>query len=373
MMSAKPGPIVLFGSGETSPSGRKIFESLFETLPEPPRVALLETPAGFEPNSERVIGKVADFLSRRLQNYKPQISTIPARRRSSYFGPDNPEILAPILQANVIFLGPGSPTYAVRQLEGSLAWDYILARHRLGAALVFASAAVIAASTYALPVYEIYKAGEDLHWKPGLDLFGLYQVPLVLIPHWNNNDGGNELDTSRCFMGQARFAGLMDLLPQGLAVLGLDEKTALVIRPGDFACHVMGMGGVTLLHTGHEHIKGMPTAALDNNLGFIADQRESHVHQYQQGETFDLKECFPLQAPAGGEGLPEEVWRKALDANQLDESKGPTAQVLGLLEKRQEARSRNDWAAADALRNQIAGLGWRVSDTVDGQQVERNP
>ena len=33
----------------------------------------------------------------------------------------------------MIFMGPGSPSYAVRQLEDSLTWEYILARHRLGA------------------------------------------------------------------------------------------------------------------------------------------------------------------------------------------------------------------------------------------------
>ncbi len=49
-----PGPVVLFGSGETSPSGRKVFDFVMRSLPESPQVALLETPAGFELNSDRV-------------------------------------------------------------------------------------------------------------------------------------------------------------------------------------------------------------------------------------------------------------------------------------------------------------------------------
>ncbi len=167
----KPGIIVLFGSGETSPSGRKVFEEIFNQLPPAPRLSLVETPAGFELNSAQVIGKIAEFLSHRLQNYQPQITIIPARKRGTTLSPDNESVVAPILESDLIFMGPGSPSYAVRQLKASLAWDYLIARHRLGAAIVLASSAVVAFSTYSLPVYEIYKVGEDLHWKPGLRLF----------------------------------------------------------------------------------------------------------------------------------------------------------------------------------------------------------
>ena len=248
-----PGPVVLFGSGETSPSGRKVFDFLLSKLTPAPRLALLETPAGFELNSEQVIGRVAEFISHRLQNYRPQVEIVAARKRGTPFSPDDPAVAAPLLEADLIFMGPGSPSYAVRQLQDSLAWQYLQARHRLGAALSFASAATVAAGAYALPVYEIYKVGEDLHWKPGLDLLGPYGLPLVFIPHWNNNDGGEELDTSRCFMGQERFAKLMEMLPPDLTVIGLDEKTALVLDVQAGVCRVMGLGGVTLIHTGHMH------------------------------------------------------------------------------------------------------------------------
>ena len=56
------------------------------------RVALLETPAGFELNSDRVIGRVADFFHHRLQNYRPRVDVIPARKRGTPFSPDDPEI-----------------------------------------------------------------------------------------------------------------------------------------------------------------------------------------------------------------------------------------------------------------------------------------
>ncbi len=72
--SITPGPVVLFGSGETSPSGRKVFDSVLRNLPQSPRVTLVETPAGFELNSAQVIGRVGEFISLRLQNYQPRIS-----------------------------------------------------------------------------------------------------------------------------------------------------------------------------------------------------------------------------------------------------------------------------------------------------------
>ena len=148
------------------------------------------------------------------------MTLVPARRRGTALSPDNPEIVAPLLDSDVIFLGPGSPSYAVRQLQDSLAWHTLRGRQRLGAAVVLASAASIAAGAYALPVYEIYKVGEDPHWKPGLDLFADFGLKLAVMPHWNNNDGGAELDTSRCFMGLARFEPLLAMLPADVVVLG---------------------------------------------------------------------------------------------------------------------------------------------------------
>ena len=68
-MNNKPGPIAMLGSGETSLAGGRVFEAIAKTQKQPLQVALLETPAGFELNAGKVTGKVADFLSKRLQNY----------------------------------------------------------------------------------------------------------------------------------------------------------------------------------------------------------------------------------------------------------------------------------------------------------------
>ena len=98
-----------------------------------------------------------------------------------------------------------------------------------------------------LPVYEIYKAGHDLSWQPGLDLFGAYGQKLVFVPHWNNAEGGVELDTSCCFMGRGRFEALAAMLPPDVTVVGIDEHTALAVDLADGAAEVMGAGDVTVL------------------------------------------------------------------------------------------------------------------------------
>jgi cyanophycinase-like exopeptidase len=344
----RPGYVILFGSGETSASGRKIYEWLMQRLPSAIRAAVLETPAGFELNSAQVAGRVAEFLRWRLQNYRLQVHVVPARKRGTPFSPDDPHIVAPLVESNVIFLGPGSPTYAVRQLQDSLAWHMLRARHRLGAAIVLASAATIAASAHALPVYEIYKVGEDVHWRPGLDFFGDFGLSLVFIPHWNNAEGGTELDTSHCFMGQSRFEQLLGMLPCDMTVIGIDEHTALVLDLAADKCHVMGTGGITLVRGGYAcHIKA--------------------------NQDFPISEFGPFHIPELEAGLSPEVWH-GLQSAQVPAATGdapqPSAEVLALVERRETARMRHDWATADDLRERITRLGWQILDTPQRPRLE---
>jgi len=65
------GKIAFLGSGETSLAGGRIFESLVRDLQGPVRIALMETPAGFELNSAQVVGRVGDFMATRLQTISP--------------------------------------------------------------------------------------------------------------------------------------------------------------------------------------------------------------------------------------------------------------------------------------------------------------
>ena len=341
-MYDKPGPIAMLGSGETSLAGGRIFETIAKKLRQPLQIALLETPAGFELNADKVTGKVANFLSKRLQNYNLTVESVPARKRGTQFSPDNEENFEALFTANMIFMGPGSPTYAVRQLKGSLAWDIVRARHRQGAALIFASAAMIAVGKFALPVYEIFKVGEDVHAVPGLDLFGDFGLSLSFIPHWNNTDGGEDVDTSRCFIGQDRFRLWCDELPDDHATLGLDEHTGLIIDFNEDTCTVHGVSSATLL-------------------------RDCDPKIYPAKAVFSIGE-FGEGSLKGDGIIRQDAWdlvNQHLHIKNIQEI--PDDDVLDLLELRDQARNDQDWDEADKIRERISSHGWKVKDTPEGQ------
>ncbi|MBI5934271.1 MAG: cysteinyl-tRNA synthetase [Chloroflexi bacterium] len=340
------GRIAFLGSGETSLAGGRIFETLARLHPDLARVAILETPAGFELNSASVAGRVADFLRTRLQNYSPRVDVVPARKRNSPFSPDDPEILKPLLDANLIFMGPGSPTYAARQLQGTLAWDIVRARHRMGATLVFASAATISVGAWVLPVYEIYKVGQDVHSLPGLNIFSDFGVPLSFIPHWNNAEGGADLDTSRCFIGMDRFAEWCDMLPSDHTIVGLDEHTGLILDFEKNECTVSGVSSVSLV-------------------------RECDPEIYAAGKTFPLSALGNFTRPALEDGISPQALELIHHVARIEED-SPDAETLSLLDARGKARASKDWAASDRLRDEIAAHGWAVKDTAAGQTLKKN-
>lgn len=341
------------GSGETSAIGGQVFEAAVQSQRDgrsrgPVRISLLETPAGFENNASRVAGRVGDFITTRLQNYPIETHLIAARKKGTPFSPDEPEVVEPLYQSGVIFAGPGSPTYAARQLAGSLAWQIIQARHQRGAALVLASSAAIAASKFALPVYEIFKAGEDPHWKPGLDFFQPYGLQLVIVSHWNNREGGAEVDTSRCFMGQERFDALRAMLPPEITVIGIDEHTALTIDLANEDCQVNGSGEVHVLN-------------------------QSGEESFAAGSHFSVRALGDFHPPAGVPlpGISDAVWQRAQEAQAGEPAPeaAPPPEVFRLVEARQAARQAKDWSQADHLRREIEAMGWQVTDTPTGPQV----
>ncbi len=342
--STQPGLIALFGSGEAAPAGRTVHEYLFRRLKGPVRVAVLETPAGFQPNSAWVAERLAEFIRERLQNYHPQVTVIPARRRDSPFSTDDPQLTAPLLWANYVFMGPGSPTYAVRHLAGTRAWQRIVARQRRGAFLAFASAMAIAASAHALPVYEIYKVGEDPHWQRGLDLLGSYGLELAIVTHWDNQEGGANLDTRYAFMGQERMRILETMLPPSATLLGIDEHTAVVLDFVRGEARVMGRSGVTV-------------------------RRGDYEHRFLRGETFPLSLLGDVRIPSLDEGLAPEVVEEVRAAEAAEEAL--PLEVAAMIEEREAARRARDWARADAIREELSRRGYIIEDTPNGPRWRR--
>lgn len=219
--------LLLFGSGEIAPSAVKAHDFVLKGIgKDKPSIVIISTPAGFQPNVKVVCEEIVDFFKQHLANYHPRITVVYANTLEDA---NNPELVRPLDTADYMFTGPGSPTYAVKHLKGSLLRQKIIERVRAGASLGLASAATIAFSRFALPVYEIYKAGFDLYWEDGLNFYAPIFQELTVIPHFNNNEGGRKNDTSRAWMGKQRFEKLLAILPLRKEVWGIDEHTAVII------------------------------------------------------------------------------------------------------------------------------------------------
>jgi hypothetical protein len=247
--------VALFGSGETARNGRRVHQRILEGLPYRPAIAILETPAGFEPNVADVSRKFRDFFETKLGQFKPDVMTVPARMDGGVFDVNSSLVDTPIGRAHLVAAGPGSPTYAARVLAGSRTLKGVEAALERGASISLASAAAMAFGRHVIPVYEIYKAGHELSWNRGLDLFSRWGRSLTVIPHWDNSDGGQGLDTSRCYVGQRRFEALRRMIPRDTPILGIDEHTCCLINLTENTCEIIGSGSVTLLdESGTEQI-----------------------------------------------------------------------------------------------------------------------
>jgi len=235
--------LVLFGSGETAPSAQKIHARVLAGIgKDKPHIVILSTPAGFQPNVKVVCEEIRQFFKHNLQNYHPHIEIIYANTLADA---NNAKLIKSLDKADYIFAGPGSPTYTVRSLRDSLLMAKIKERVKAGASLGLSSAATIAFSKFALPVYEIYKAGFTPYWEQGLSFYSHVFRELTIIPHYNNNEGGKKNDTSYAWMGKIRFEKMLTLLPLKQEVWGIDEHTAALIHIPTKHRETLGKGKIT--------------------------------------------------------------------------------------------------------------------------------
>ena len=241
-ISPKESFLAIFGSGETAPSAVRTHTRVLESIgKDKPNIAILSTPAGFQPNVEVVCEEIAKFFEKSLQNFHPRVRVVYANTAEQC---NDSVILSHLETADYIFAGPGSPTYMARIAKDSALLASIEKRVQQGASLALSSAAAIACSKFCLPVYEIYKAGFDLYWEEGLSLYANLFEETTIITHFNNTEGGKKLDTSHAWMGKERFATLLTLLPKKERVLGIDEHTALLYNLATKKQEVLGKGKV---------------------------------------------------------------------------------------------------------------------------------
>ena len=157
--------------------------------------------------------------------------------------------VAKVREADWVFAGPGSPTFALEQWRGTAVPDALAEKLRSGGAVVFSSAAALTLGVATVPVYEIYKVGLDPYWVQGLDVLSEVGLNVAVIPHYDNQEGGNH-DTRFCYLGERRLALLEPELPDGAFVLGIDEHTGLLIDLDADTAEIVGKGAVTLRRDG---------------------------------------------------------------------------------------------------------------------------
>jgi peptidase E len=250
VMANSKGTIVLMGSGELTATMVEVHKDLLARFMPSPQAVFLDTPAGFQLNVDQISQKAVEYFRSRV-GHPLSVASFKCLAETSDF--QRKQAFHTLREADFILIGPGSPTYALRQWQATPVPEIFRQRIQGGGCLVAASAAALTVGCYTLPVYEIYKVGEEPHWLAGMNLLGHFGFDLVVVPHWNNAEGGTH-DTRFCFMGQHRFESLESLLPKEVAVFGLDEHTACILHLDSEQAEIRGIGRVILRRGGSETI-----------------------------------------------------------------------------------------------------------------------
>ncbi len=416
-----PHILAVMGSGETAPTMVTTHRMLASKLQKPARAVLLDTPYGFQENAPELATKAVEYFQTSI-NLELEVAGL-----TEIIGADSLTVergLQKVADAHYVFAGPGSPTYALRQWSGTPLAGLLNKKLRDGGIVTFASAAALTLGRFTLPVYEIYKVGEDPRWLDGLNILGEIGVNVALIPHYNNAEGGHH-DTRFCYMGERRLSMLERELPDNVYVLGVDEHTGMVIDLDTQTVTVVGKGVVTIRVDGEstqiasgetfsvDRLRdpasattrntkqtatsqsktsapanmAVATAIFDNNLREATDRLNQVFATALAGSDADGAARATLElddAIAGWSGdtlqsdatdharavLRSMITRLAAAATgglrDPRDVLGPFVQVL--LDLRTQVRSDKRFDLSDIIRDRLAALNVEVRDTPEGAQ-----
>lgn len=363
--------LTIMGSGETAPTMVKAHRAVVARFgPGPVRGVLLDTPFGFQVNADDLSGRAVAYFK---ESVGAELEVAGLRSATDLEGPSGDALLARLASASFVFAGPGSPTYALRQWRGTLVPSLLAEKLSHGGAVTFASAAALTLGVTTVPVYEIYKVGEEPRWEDGLDLLSGFGLPVAVIPHFDNAEGGTH-DTRFCYLGEKRLALLEASLPDGAFVLGVDEHTALFLDFEAGRAAVQGRGVVTVRVAGRvrrigsgEEVPIEQLSAIAAELARSPGSGSGTATAPEHGALADSAPSPPAAAVSAPSRSPlleavraqEERFRTARSAGDAD---GMVAAVLALEEELWSWRAdtlqsdENDRARA-ALRAMMLELG----------------
>jgi hypothetical protein len=277
----------------------------------------------------------------------------------------------------------------LRTWAGSAVPEALHARLREGGAVTFASAAALTLGLVTIPVYEVYKVGEDPHWLDGLDVLGAATgLRAAVVPHYNNAEGGTH-DTRFCWQGERRLRVLESMLPEGAFVLGVDEHTGLVLDLDTGAAEVVGRGTMVVRAQGSEWVvpagqtvdleqiaeHGRSELALANAAAGPASAAHGVAAVDEALTIGDVATAIALVAELdrGADDLASRETVRSLLArtaaavgDPVDVTATVRPYVELLLTLRGSARADKRFADSDAIRDGLAAAGIEVRDTADG-------
>ncbi len=333
-----PRILAIMGSGETAPTMAKVHRALFDRLgPDPVAAAIIDTPYGFQENADSLSARTVEFFATSVG----RSVDVASYRSRDVDGVTLATAVGRIRQSRYVMAGPGSPSYALRQWENGPIPGALTGRMTSGGVLTMASAAALTLGVVTIPVYEIYKVGEEPRWLEGLDLLGAATgLRAAVVPHYDNAEGGNH-DTRFCYIGERRLRMLERTLPDDAFILGVDGHTALVLDLDRGVASVAGLGGVTIRSSGEATFLPSGSELPIQGLGEIAVDLAA-------GRTVDTG----WEAP--GRGIdPEPRPRASGSVRSTDAGRGPLAL--------REAAAEHEGAFLDALgrgdtRSAVAAL-----------------
>ncbi|MCG6980264.1 MAG: Type 1 glutamine amidotransferase-like domain-containing protein [Deltaproteobacteria bacterium] len=359
-MASKKGIIALMGSGELTTTMVEVHKELLARVDQPPKAIFLDTPAGFQLNVDQLSERAMEYFRKHVQQHM-LLASFKSKESSTELEAE--KTLHTLRQANFILIGPGSPTYAVRQWRGTSIPEMITRQVEDGGCLVAASAAALTVGRYTLPVYEIYKVGQDLHWVEGINLLENFGFNLVIIPHWNNAEGGTH-DTRFCFMGETRFSKLESMLPEDVSVFGLDEHTACLIDLAKDEAEIKGLGNVTLRRGGEEIVfeKGNRFSLEVLRGGAIGEKVRGKIFQSEAAELGPDSEAESFWDRIHGI---QEVFRAGLEQHDSRKTTNALLELDRAIWKGKEDLENEEFIsqAREVLRDLIVLFGMKLESS----------
>lgn len=359
------GRVIIMGSGETSSGLLGTHRRGLEAAGTD-RVLILDTPFGFQANVKQLTDKLVTFF-RESAGATADVATLTRRDADSA---SVARFIAAVSGARYVFAGPGSPSYALEIWRAAETTPALRDVVTAGGTVAFSSAASLTLGRWTIPVYEIYKVGHEPTWLPGLDLMTDLGLPCVVVPHWNNAEGGTH-DTSRCYIGEERLSHLEEQLDVG--IIGVDEHTAAVIDFEASTLRCEGLGTVTLRAERVHRIEAGSTISLDEARSILGAPQAQPLPPSQVPSQVDPEDLLTRLLVAEDAAKSDQEARRAFRTELVGLAKlaergmrKPEDLVAGyidvLIDLRETARESDDYDRADFIRSELDRLGVEVRD-----------